>query len=113
MGLAIAVHLVLGVVAWRVAVRVGLLGDRNPARGSVEEGKGRSLIPVIMPVVEGINAGSGRVSMVAYGEGEEAVEWRSTPHDRVGVDWAGEDAPLVGCPRFSDEVRPRLKGKGR
>ena len=109
--IAVGVHLVLGVVAWRVGTRLGVWGAQNVKALATDEAAGRSKMPVIMQAMEAINGEPVRSPLAAYAEGEVFVEWHAVPHDRVGVDWSGEDAPLIGYVEAGGKVLPRARVK--
>ena len=94
--LAIAVHVVLGVVVWRVGARFGVWAGGNPGGAVVEDGGAKSRIPVIMQAVEAIHAMPDRAPLAAFSDSDGPVEWRYEPHDRVGLNLTGEGAPLIG-----------------
>ena len=102
LAIAVGVHLVLGVVAWRVGARFGMWTARNSAIQASAQAKASPQIPVIMQAVEAINAAPGHSPLAAFAEGDGIAEWQDAPHERVGVDWSGENAPLIGY-RTSDE----------
>jgi hypothetical protein len=101
--LAIAVHVVLGVSVWRVGARFGVWTAGNSTAAVMEDSKTQSRIPVIMQAAQAIQAAPGRAPMTAFSDADEQVEWRYKPHDRVGVDWSGQSAPLIGYRASSDD----------
>jgi hypothetical protein len=113
LALAIAVHVILALVAWRIAVRVGLWPDQTPPGRAADRATARPQIPVIMPAAEAINATPARASLVAFAQAEQPVEWKFTPHERFRPDWAAENAPMIGYPRQTPEIPPRFKAPAR
>lgn len=110
--LAIGIHVVLAIVVWQLAVRLGVTTSRQSEDSTAGLGKSGDVpgrhVPVILQAMNSIRSGRAAVPLAAYGETDDSVEWQFSPHERVGVGWDQRDAPLVGYHDPSDDMKTPL-----